>query len=64
MFNHSEWARYLSQALHTLSSARRDIADGDFAWACFKSQQAAEMAAKGFTRAGGDHCPSGTRGAE
>lgn len=53
MFNHSEWARYLSQALHTLSSARRDITDGDFAWACFKSQQAAEMAAKGFTRAGG-----------
>jgi len=27
--------------------------DGDFAWACFKSQQAAEMAAKGFIRAGG-----------
>lgn len=53
MFNHAEWSRYLSQALHTLASARRDIADGDFAWACFKSQQAAEMAAKGFIRACG-----------
>jgi HEPN domain-containing protein len=53
MFNRSEWSRYLSQARHTLASASRDIADGDFAWACFKSQQAAEMAAKGFIRAGG-----------
>ena len=53
MFNASEWNRYLSQARHTLASAGRDIADGDFAWACFKSQQAAEMAAKGFIRAGG-----------
>jgi HEPN domain-containing protein len=53
MFNHTEWARYLSQARHTLASARRDMDDGDFAWACFKSQQAAEMAAKGFIRAGG-----------
>lgn len=53
MFNRSEWVRYLSQARHTLASAGRDIADGDFAWACFKSQQAAEMAAKGFIRASG-----------
>lgn len=53
MFNHVEWERYLSQAVHTMSSARCDIADGDFAWACFKSQQAAEMAAKGFVRACG-----------
>jgi len=50
MFNHAEWRRYLSQARHTLASARRDIADGDYAWACFKSQQAAEMAAKGLIR--------------
>jgi HEPN domain-containing protein len=53
MFNRTEWSRYLSQARHTLASARRDTDDGDFAWACFKSQQAAEMAAKGFIRAGG-----------
>jgi HEPN domain-containing protein len=53
MFNHAEWSRYLSQARHTLASARRDIDDGDFAWACFKSQQAAEMAAKGLIRACG-----------
>jgi HEPN domain-containing protein len=50
MFNHAEWRRYLSQARHTLASARRDIEDGDYAWACFKSQQAAEMAAKGLIR--------------
>jgi HEPN domain-containing protein len=53
MFNHAEWRRYLSQARHTLASARRDIEDGDYAWACFKSQQAAEMAAKGLIRACG-----------
>ena len=53
MFNQAEWSRYLSQARHTLASARRDIDDGDFAWACFKSQQAAEMAAKGLIRACG-----------
>lgn len=53
MFNPIEWNRYLSQALHTLASARRDIVDGDYAWACFKAQQAAEMAAKGFVRASG-----------
>lgn len=53
MFNHAEWRRYLSQARHTLASARRDIEDGDYAWACFKSQQAAEMAAKGLIRSCG-----------
>ena len=53
MFNHLEWRRYLSQASHTLASARRDVDDGDHAWACFKSQQAAEMAAKGLIRASG-----------
>lgn len=53
MFKRSEWERYLSQAMHTIASARRDIEDGDYAWACFKSQQAAEMAVKGFIRGQG-----------
>lgn len=53
MFNRSEWERYRSQAMHTIASARRDIEDGDYAWACFKSQQAAEMAVKGFIRGRG-----------
>ena len=53
MFNRSEWERYFSQAMHTIASARRDIEDGDYAWACFKSQQAAETAVKGFIRGHG-----------
>ena len=53
MFKRSEWERYLSQAMHTIASARRDIDDGDYAWACFKSQQAAEMAVKGCIRGHG-----------
>jgi HEPN domain-containing protein len=53
MIRHSEWNRYLSQAVHTLGSARRDIDDGDYAWACFKAQQAAGMVVKGFIRGSG-----------
>ncbi|MFZ5556245.1 MAG: HEPN domain-containing protein [Pseudomonadota bacterium] len=46
-----EWERYRRQARHTLDSARRDQAVGDHDWACFKAQQAAELAVKGFVRA-------------
>lgn len=46
-----EWLRYRRQAQHTLQSARRDQAAGDCDWACFKAQQAAELALKGFIRA-------------
>jgi HEPN domain-containing protein len=46
-----EWQRYRRQAVHTLESARRDLAHGDFDWASFKSQQAAELAVKGYLRA-------------
>jgi len=34
----------MEQAEHNLESAERDAEDGDFAWACFKAQQAAELA--------------------
>jgi HEPN domain-containing protein len=46
-----EWQRYRRQAWHSLDSALRDIANGDFDWAAFKAQQAAELAVKGFLRA-------------
>lgn len=36
----------MKQAEHNLSSAERDAGAGDYAWACFKAQQAAEMAVK------------------
>ncbi len=48
---HEEWLRYKRQADHTLASARRDLAAGDFDWACFKSQQSAELAVNGYVRA-------------
>jgi HEPN domain-containing protein len=46
-----EWERYRRQAEHTLASARRDLAGGDYDWASFKTHQAAELALKGFIRA-------------
>jgi HEPN domain-containing protein len=46
-----EWQRYRRQARHTLDSAGRDRAAGDHDWACFKAQQAAELALKGYLRA-------------
>ena len=36
----------MEQAEHNLESAERDAEDGDFAWACFKAQRAAELAVK------------------
>jgi len=46
-----EFERWLRQAEHTLASAKGDLADGDFDWACFKAHQAAEYALKGLLRA-------------
>jgi Uncharacterized conserved protein related to C-terminal domain of eukaryotic chaperone, SACSIN len=45
-----EFGRWLSQARHTLDSARRDAEEGDYDWAAFKAQQAAEYALKGLLR--------------
>lgn len=45
-----EYSRWLGQAEHTLASARRDTEAGDYGWACFKAQQAAECAVKGLLR--------------
>lgn len=45
-----ELERWLSQARHTRESAERDAQFGDFAWSCFKSQQAGEYALKALLR--------------
>jgi len=47
-FDREEYKRWMLQAEHTLASARRDLSEGDFNWACFKAQQAAEYALKGL----------------
>lgn len=49
-FDQEEYARWWMQAQHTLASARRDASEGDYDWACFKAQQAAEYAVKGLLR--------------
>jgi HEPN domain-containing protein len=50
LFDEEEFSRWMKQAEHTLESARRDAVVGDYAWACFKAQQAAEFAAKALLR--------------
>ncbi|MQA92521.1 MAG: HEPN domain-containing protein [Gemmatimonas sp.] len=41
-------ADWLEQARNNLEHARRSIAMGDYAWACFAAQQSAEAAVKGL----------------
>jgi HEPN domain-containing protein len=52
-FDWEEYRRWLEQARHTLNSARRDLEARDYAWACFKAQQAGEYAVKGVLRGAG-----------
>ncbi len=52
-YDSEEWERYYRQARHTLKSARSDKEEGDYDWACFKAQQAVELALKGLIRAAG-----------
>lgn len=49
-FDRDEFGRWYGQAAHTLESAQRDFDEGDYAWACFKAQQAAEYGCKGLLR--------------
>ena len=39
-----EYKRWIAQGNHTFSLIDTDIQNGGFEWACFKSQQCAEMA--------------------
>jgi len=48
-----EFARWMRQARRNLESAELDLARGYYEWACFKAQQAAELAVKALLRARG-----------
>lgn len=50
LFDEAEFQRWLAQSEQTLKSAERDQQSGDYNWACFKAQQAAEYAIKGLLR--------------
>ncbi|NJF25985.1 HEPN domain-containing protein [Thermococcus sp. Bubb.Bath] len=50
MFKWSEYERWMMQAERTLNSALRDLEGGDYEWASFKAQQAAELAVKALLR--------------
>ncbi|HIQ00218.1 TPA: HEPN domain-containing protein [Candidatus Bipolaricaulota bacterium] len=46
MWDLAEYRRWFGQAEHTLASARRDAEGSDYSWACFKAEQAAQLALK------------------
>ena len=48
LLDKNEYTRWLEAAEKTLDSARGDVERGDYNWACFKAQQAAELAVKGL----------------
>ncbi len=50
MLDESEYVRWLSSARRTLDSAVGDLGRGDYNWACFKAQQAAEVSVKALLR--------------
>lgn len=46
MLDEDEYSRWIKSSMRTLDSARGDLSRGDYNWACFKAQQAAELAVK------------------
>lgn len=54
LFDDNEWSRWINQARHTLKASLDDQKAGNFNWACFKAQQAAEYTAKALLRGLGD----------
>ncbi len=46
MLDEEEFSRWMVSAKKTLESALGDLERGDYNWACFKAQQACEMAVK------------------
>ncbi|MGQ9719681.1 MAG: HEPN domain-containing protein [Nitrososphaerales archaeon] len=47
-FDKKEYERWMKQAEYTMDSAREDMVNLRFSWACFKAQQSAEYALKGL----------------
>ena len=50
MLDKEEFERWLKQAFYTLESAKRDREAHDYAWACFKAEQAGQFALKALLR--------------
>ncbi|MEW6675100.1 MAG: HEPN domain-containing protein [Nitrospirota bacterium] len=48
MIDEKEFQRWFKQAEHNLKSSKADAEDGDYDWACFKAQQASEIAILSF----------------
>lgn len=46
MVDDKEFERWFKQAKHNLKSSKSDAKEGDYDWACFKAQQASEIAIK------------------
>lgn len=46
MLDEAEYARWIKSSKGAVSSARGDLERGHYNWACFKAQQAAELALK------------------
>lgn len=46
MLDEAEFSRWMGSSKSTLGSARGDSERGDYNWACFKAQQAAEFSVK------------------
>jgi len=51
----AEYRRWLEAARETLESAGLDLEGGYYNWACFKAQQAAELAVRGLLHGIGAH---------
>jgi HEPN domain-containing protein len=48
LLDEREFERWFEAAKRSLESAEGDLDRGDYNWACFKAQQAAELAVKGL----------------
>ncbi|MEM1538377.1 MAG: HEPN domain-containing protein [Candidatus Nezhaarchaeales archaeon] len=46
MLDEKEYEKWFNTGRRNVSSAREDLGRGDYSWACFKAQQAAEVAVK------------------
>ena len=55
MLDEDEYARWIRSSKGTLRSAKGDLDRGDYNWACFKAQQAAEFAVKALLHGLGLH---------
>ena len=51
MLDCEEYHRWMRQAVYTLNAIRADVEYGAYSWACFKAQQAAELALKALLKA-------------